>query len=398
MPDRTAACGGRESGVATGSPRGRVRQDIMHTVTDDLAAWLALRLVRGVGCVVYQGLLRVFGHPRAVLGASVDALECAGVRREVAVAIHGFNDWGAVDHQLARVAASAARVLVWSDPDYPENLRQIHDPPPFLFVRGKMLSEDRLAVALVGSRAASSYGLQITREMSEGLARAGVTVVSGLARGIDAQAHWSALQSGGRTIAVLGSGIDVVYPSEHHALFMAITEQGAVVSEFLMGTKPDAENFPTRNRIISGLSLGTVVVEATEKSGSLITAQTALEQNRDVFAVPGPVGARSRGAHQLIRDGAKLTERVEDILEEIAPRLLQQPVARGPAVEVDAREAQVLAGLGEETRHIDEVIDRCGLPPAQVLDALLTLEIKGLVQQLPGKYYTARGGDHRLVQ
>jgi DNA processing protein len=368
----------------------------MRLPTDERAAWVALRLVRGVGCVAYQGLLRAFGHPRAAMEASVDALECAGVRREVATTIRGFNDWRTVEEQLTRLTHSGARMVLWDDPDYPENLRQIHDPPPFLFVHGTLSPADRLAVALVGSRAASSYGLQITREISEGLSRVGVTVVSGLARGIDAQAHWSALQAGGRTIAVLGSGIDVIYPSEHHALFMAIGEHGAVVSEFLMGTKPDAENFPTRNRIISGLSLGTVIVEATEKSGSLITAQTALEQNREVFAVPGPINARSRGTHQLIRDGAKLTERVEDILEEIAPRLLHARPKAGPPVEVDPREAQVLEGLGEETRHIDEVIERCGLPPAQVLDALLTLELKGLVQQLPGKYYTPRG-DRRIA-
>jgi DNA processing protein len=357
----------------------------------DVRDWLALKLVRGVGCVGYQGLLRAFGHPRAALDASTHALECAGVRRDVATAVRRFNDWAMVDDQLARAQRAGARVVTCADPDYPDSLREIHDPPPFLFVRGALRSEDRLAVAIVGSRFASSYGLQLTREISEGLAKVGITVVSGLARGIDAEAHWAALRGGGRTIAVLGSGIDVVYPSEHHDLFMTIAEQGAVVSEFFMGTKPDAENFPTRNRIISGLALGTVIVEATEKSGSLITAQAAVDQGREVFAVPGPVGARSRGTHRLIRDGAKLTERVEDILEEIAPRLLAAPSRRAPVVTLEGVEAQVFAGVGDETRHIDEVISRTGLSPHQVLDALLTLELKGVVQQLPGKYYTARG-------
>ncbi|HVN84522.1 MAG TPA: DNA-processing protein DprA [Candidatus Binatia bacterium] len=361
----------------------------------DLAAWIALKLVRGVGCVLYQGLLRAFGHPRAALTAGVHALECAGVRRDVAAAIRGFNDWARVERQLAQAKGAGARVVTWADADYPDNLRQIHDPPPFLFVRGAFDPTDRVAVAIVGSRSASTYGLQVTREISEGLARAGVTVVSGLARGIDAEAHRATLQMRGRTLAVLGSGIDVVYPSEHHALFMAIAEHGAVVSEFLMGTKPDAENFPSRNRIIAGLALGTVIVEATEKSGSLITAQLAVDQGRDVFAVPGPVGARSRGTHKLIRDGAKLTERAEDILEEIAPRLLAVRARQQPAPELDAAETRVLASLGGETRHIDELIDGSGLTASQVLEILLSLELKGVVHQLPGKYYSARGAEPR---
>ncbi|HUI26810.1 MAG TPA: DNA-processing protein DprA [Candidatus Kryptonia bacterium] len=365
---------------------------------EHIGAWIALKLVRGVGCVLYQGLLRAFGHPRAALAASPHALECAGVRREVADAIHRFDEWRRVDEQLARVRRCGARVVTWTDRDYPENLRQIHDPPPFLFIRGALQPADRLAVALVGSRTASSYGLQITREISQGLARAGVTVVSGLARGIDAEAHRATIEADGRTAAVLGSGIDVVYPSEHHALFTAIAEHGAVMSEFLMGTKPDAENFPSRNRIISGLALGTVIVEATEKSGSLITAQAAVDQGREVFAVPGPVGARSRGTHKLIREGAKLTERVEDILEEIAPRLLDPRERPQPLPELNAAETQVLAGIGGETRHVDELISGSGLAPSQVLDALLTLELKGVVQQLPGKHYTARGVDPRAMR
>lgn len=363
---------------------------------DEAAAWIALRLVRGVGCVSYQGLLRAFGHPREVLAASTHALECAGVRREVALAIHRFDDWGTVSEQIALARHSDTRVVTWADGEYPENLRHIHDPPPFLFVRGWLRPADRLAVAIVGSRTASSYGLQVTREISDGLARAGVTVVSGLARGIDAQAHWAALHAQGRTVAVLGSGIDVVYPSEHHGLFMAVSQQGAVVSEYLMGTKPDAENFPTRNRIISGLALGTVIVEATEKSGSLITAQTAVEQGREVFAVPGPIGARSRGTHRLIREGAKLTERVEDVLEELAPRLVERGPTAAPPVGLEGLESRVLACFGDETRHVDELITRSGLAASRVLEALLTLELKGMVQQLPGKNYAVRDASARM--
>jgi DNA processing protein len=361
---------------------------------DQLRWWLGLRLVRGVGPVVYQGLLRAFGTPQAVFAASVHALECAGVRPEVARAIHAFADWAAVDAQLERLARSAAALLTWNDPAYPANLRQIHDPPPFLFVRGALQPGDRLAVAVVGSRNVGAYGLRMTRELSEGLARRGVTVVSGLARGTDGAAHWAALRAGGRTLAVIGSGIDVVYPSEHHALFQAIVDHGAVVTELLMGAQPDAENFPARNRIISGLSLGTVVVEAAAKSGSLITAMQAAEQGRDVFAVPGPVGERSRGTHRLLREGAMLAERAEDILAEIAPHMLDRPVPAAPVV-LDAAECALLEHLLPDPLHVDALISRSGLPAATVLQTLLGLELKGAVQQLPGKHFVATVVDVR---
>jgi len=243
-------------------------------------------------------------------------------------------------------------------------------------------------VAVVGARQVSAYGLRLAREITEGLVRYGVTVVSGLARGTDAQAHWSAVRAGGRTIAVLGCGIDVVYPSEHHALFQAIVRQGAVVTEYMMGTQPDAENFPSRNRIISGLALGTVIVEATEKSGSLITATLAAEQGREVFAVPGAIGDRTRGTHRLIREGAKLTERAEDVLEEIAPQVLSHALRRGP-VELAPTEAAIVACMRHETVHVDDIISRSGLTPAAVLQTLLGLELRGVVQQLPGKQFVA---------
>lgn len=356
--------------------------------------WLALKMIHGVGPVVYQALLRAFGTPGAVFEAGAHALECAGVRKELAHAIRRFDGWGVVDAQIERVMSGGAMLITWNDPLYPANLRQIHDPPPFLFVRGKLEARDATAVAVVGSRQVSAYGLRVAREISEGLVRYGVTVVSGMARGTDAQAHWTALRAGGRTIAVLGSGIDVVYPSEHHALFQAIVRQGAVVTELMMGTQPDAENFPNRNRIISGLALGTVVVEATEKSGSLITATLAAEQGREVFAVPGAIGERSRGPHRLIREGAKLTERAEDVLEEIAPQLIGRVAARG-AVEIGPTEATIIDCMRHETVHVDDIITRSGLAPALVLQALLDLELKGVVQQLPGKYFVAALVDGR---
>ena len=364
-----------------------------RTAADDEArAWLALRMVRGVGPVVYQALVRAFAHPRAVLEASEHALICAGVRPELARAIRRFAEWNDVDRQLDRLQRSGASLVTFDSPQYPVNLRHIHDPPPFLFVQGELQARDALAVAVVGSRSVSPYGLRVTRDIAEGLARYGVTVVSGMARGTDAQAHWTALRAGGRTVAVMGSGIDVVYPSEHHSLFRTIPRQGAVMSELLLGTKPDAENFPGRNRIISGLSLGTVVIEAAERSGSLITATLATEQGRDVFAVPGPIGERTRGTHRLIRDGAKLTERVEDILEELAPQLLSGAARRDP-VDLAGDDAAVVQCMRHETVHVDEVITRSGLPAARVLQALLALELKGVVQQLPGKYFVATAVD-----
>ena len=229
---------------------------------EELRAWLALRLVKGVGPVVYQGLLRAFSAPSRVFAASAHALECAGVRPDVARAIRRFSDWSSADRQVVSAQRAGARIVTCDAPTYPQNLKQIHDPPPVLFVRGELVEQDQIAVAVVGSRRASAYGLRMAREITAGLVRCGVTVVSGLARGTDAQAHWSALRGGGRTIAVLGSGIDVVYPSEHKALAQQISTNGAVVTELPMGTQPDAENFPARNRIISGVSLGTLVIEA----------------------------------------------------------------------------------------------------------------------------------------
>jgi len=353
------------------------------------AAWIGLRMVPGIGNVLGLGLVRAFGGPDAVFGASDQALQRAGVRREVRAALRGFDRWRDVDGQLARLDRSSGRLVTWSDASYPELLRHIHDPPLYLHALGEFAEGDHYAVALVGSRDASAYGRQMTAQLGEALAANGITIVSGLARGIDAAAHAAALRAGGRTIAVLGSGIDVIYPSEHHRLHMQIAKNGAVVSEYPMGAPPDAENFPGRNRIISGLALGTVVIEATERSGSLITAQYAAEQGREVFAVPGPVGLRSRGTHQLLRQGAALTEAADDVLREIAPHLRHG--ARPIAPVVTALEASVLAQLDETPRAIDDLLGRTGLNAGGLLEILLLLELRGLVRQLPGQQF-ARGG------
>ncbi|MGH7886587.1 MAG: DNA-processing protein DprA, partial [Candidatus Binatia bacterium] len=285
---------------------------------NESAPWLALRRVKGLGCVSFKKLAAQFADPRQIFAASRSALEgIEDLRAEAIDGIVKFREWAEVDDEIGRVRDAGITLICYGDASYPARLRAIADPPPLLYVKGELSSVDDKAVAIVGSRSASDYGRRVARDLARGLAQAGFTVISGMARGIDGMAHETALSFGGRTIAVLGSGVDRAYPPEHDKLYQRVSASGAVLSELPIGTRPMAFNFPARNRLISGLSLGVVVVEATEKSGSLITASLALEQGREVFAVPGEVGSsRSRGAHRLIRQGAKLVENVDDILEE----------------------------------------------------------------------------------
>lgn len=355
--------------------------------------WLALRLVRGVGNVTYRELLERFGTPQTVLSASVSALTEAGVHAAVAQAVMAFDQWQDVDLELGKLTRAGIRLVTREDAEYPVNLTHLHDPPPFLYVRGAFVPADRFAIAIVGSRSASAYGRAIAQDLARGLIQKGVTIVSGLARGIDAEAHRATLAGKGRTIAILGSGVDVIYPSEHRSLAEEIARNGAVVSEFPLGSKPDAAHFPYRNRVISGLTLGTVVVEAAEKSGSLITARCAVEQNREVFAVPGNVTAsRSRGPHRLIKEGAKLVEGVDDILSEIAPTLVSAhaPVPSS-GVDLEPHEEQLVGLFDGDPLHVDALIARSGLSAARVLEALLGLELKGVVTQLPGTHFALIG-------
>lgn len=371
------------------------------TAQTDWGDWIALRLVRGVGNVTYRQLLDRFASPHKILRTSPALLTEAGISARIAQEITAFDQWKEVEAELEQLARLNARLVTQTDTEYPERLKQIHDPPPFLYIRGRFAPQDDLAIAIVGARTASPYGRKMARELAHELAGCGVCVVSGLARGIDSEAHQAALESGGRTIAVLGSGLDVVYPREHIALAEQIAESGAVVSEFSFGSRPEAGNFPYRNRVISGISLGTVVVEATEKSGSLITAQCALDQNREVFAVPGPVMAsRSRGPHRLIKDGAKLVESIDDILSEIAPALArtdraEKNEASAPVVPLEPDEERLFQLFPEEAVHVDTLITGSGLEPARVLEVLLGLELKGIVTQLPGMYFTTTRGNQR---
>ncbi len=360
----------------------------------DDAPWIALSRVKGLGCVGFKKLALQFADPTMAFSAPPARLaEVAGLDSEAVEGLLGFSEWDQAKAESLRARAAGVRILPFIDPNYPARLRAIADPPPFLYVKGEFRPADDKAVAIVGSRSASEYGLRVTRDISYGLAASGFTVISGMARGIDGTAHISALDCGGRTLAVMGCGVDRIYPPEHEALYQRIEGHGAIISELPMGTRPAAFNFPARNRLISGLSLGVVVVEATEKSGSLITATLALEQNREVFAVPGEVGSsRSRGTHRLIRQGAKLVESAADIIEEIAPQLMPaRETARPrrtlpPQCSEDAR--KIFDLLQERTLQIDEVIERSGLASPVVSRVLLELELQGALRQLPGNRYT----------
>lgn len=365
----------------------------------EYALWLALARVKGLGGASFKKVAGHFKDPTQAFSASERELaQIPGLDRVAIEGLLTFSQWDEVREEIRLISEAGARILPFTDNHYPARLRMIPDPPPLLYIKGELREEDEKAVAVVGSRSASDYGTRITRELCQGLASLGFTVVSGMARGIDGEAHEAALGVGGRTVAVLGSGVDVAYPPEHEGLYRRICHKGAILSQLPMGTPPFSFNFPSRNRLISGLSLGVVVVEATEKSGSLITAGLALEQGREVFAVPGEAGAsRSRGTHRLIRQGAKLVENVQDIVEEIAPQLLERgrvaqkasPPSLPPHLSLEASKIFELVLQGPI--QIDELIQRSGISAAKVSEILLDLEIKGLLRQLPGKRFIVGG-------
>ncbi len=323
-----------------------------------------------------------------------DLVHVEGISRRLATAIAHHDGGTFADDQLRRANRSGARLVTIWDREYPELLKKIYDPPAFLYVRGRLDKEDRRAIALVGTRHPSPYGTRTAESLTRELADLGVVIVSGLARGIDTIVHAVTIKSKGRTIAVIGSGVDVIYPPENRALFHQIVETGAVVSEFPMGAKPDAPNFPKRNRIISGMSLGSVVIESGEDGGAMITASTALDQNREVFAVPGPIGEKkSLGPNVLIRDGrAKLIVGVPDIIAELGGQLGLEKESGSPAqrsVSLTLFEEMIFSHLSSEPVHIDTLADLCQTTTSDALVSLLSLEFKGLVRQFPGKYFQA---------
>jgi DNA processing protein len=350
----------------------------------DLIDWLTLSMVSGVG-------------PRTlklVLDAPASALrDVQGVgpklSREIAAARKDIDAAG----ELALCKQHDIRVLIPGDPDYPRMLGEIHDPPSVLFVRGELKPADMLAVAIVGSRHATHYGTTQAERLAGSLARAGLTIISGLARGIDAAAHRGAVQAGGRTLAVLGGGLLEIYPPEHKELAEQVIASGALLSEATPRAIPMSGSFPQRNRIVSGLSLGVIVVEAAERSGALISARHAMEQGREVFAVPGRVDSRaSRGCHALIRDGARLIESADDVLDELGPLVAEAKrddgsVVRHPAeLQLNETETQVLQAVLAEPTSVDQVVAASGMPVANVLSTLSVLEMRRLIKRLSGQY------------
>lgn len=353
---------------------------------------LRLCMIAGVGPRTRQSLLQQFGTAEGVFAANLDALQqVAGVGPKLAARIAKAPAEIAVEREVELARQLGCRLLFESDPGYPALLAELADPPGILYLQGELTEADKYCVAVVGSRHGTRYGIAQAERLAASLARAGLTVVSGLARGIDAAAHRAALEAGGRTIAVLGSGLARIYPPEHRGLAGEIAKQGCVISEMPLRFAPLAGAFPQRNRIISGLSMGVLVVEAALRSGALSTARHATEQNREVFAIPGPIdNAMSQGCHRLLKDGAKLVENVEDILEELtqwSPLLQaapQTPVERPAARQLEGEESIVFSTLGASPTSIDAIIAATGLPPHRVLAHLGTLEIRRLVRRVEG--------------
>jgi len=352
--------------------------------------YVGFNLVRGIGPARLRMLIDAFGDVERAWHAPADALYRVGLDRRSLENLLETRARVDLDREVRRVAAVGAHILTWEDEGYPKLLAEIPDPPPVLYVRGELKPEDAWAVAVVGTRRASTYGREVTRRLVTILAQSGVTIVSGLARGVDAVAHQTALEAGGRTIAVLGCGIDLVYPPEHRELARRIAAQGALVSEYPLGTQPEPGNFPPRNRIISGLSLGVVITEAGRDSGALITADYAAEQGRDVFAVPGSIlSAGCAGTNRLIQDGAKPVLDAADILQELNLTMVAEQKEARQALPTTETEALILAHLSAEPVHVDDLTRAVGLPVAQVTSTLALMELKGMVRQVGGMKYVA---------
>ncbi len=356
----------------------------------DLQYYLALSAVPDIGPYSVKKLLRHFKTPENIFNASLsELLKIDGIGRNRAEHISSFSNWTIINKTVDILNKKGIKVVRPGDQGYPSYLAQINSSPLLLYIKGDLKDEDRFSIAIVGSRKATPYGINITEKIAGELSSLGFTIVSGMARGIDTTAHKAALKEGGRTIAVLGSGMDVVYPPENRGLMERIVENGAVITEFPLGTKPNRENFPIRNRLISGLSMGVLVVEATENSGSLITANYANEQGKEVFAIPGNITSdNTKGVHRLIKGGAKLVHNVNDIVEELAPLLkglIKDRKLKAVALEKD--EKKVADILSSEPMHIDDIIRQSGISSNRLLTLLLNLELKGVVKQIDGKKF-----------
>ena len=355
----------------------------------DIGHWITLSRIPNLGTVRFRLLEGYFSSLDEAWVAGLGELKAAGLDDKTARAIVSHRAALSPGEEMEKLERAGVKAINWHDRMYPPRLKEIHDPPPVLYVRGEILPEDQRSVAVVGTRKATTYGREVAGVLSKDLARNGVTVVSGLARGIDSVAHRAAIESGGRTIAVFGSGLDVVYPPEHGRLARDIEEAGALVSEHPLGAKPEARHFPRRNRLISGMTLGTLVVEAGDISGALLTVRSALEQDREVFCVPGSIfSPASRGTNSLIQDGAKLVTNYKDVLEELNLTVVAHQIEMRSIIQPqDDNESLLLNHVTHEPAHIDEIRRQAGLPITVVSSTLAVMELKGMIKQVGGMRY-----------
>ena len=356
---------------------------------EQLKYWLAFNKVRGIGRVRFKLLENHFDSMEAAWSASESELRAAGLDRRTIRSVADGRQKFDPDAEAELLLKSGVRAFTWHDDDYPAQLKEIYDLPPLIYVKGNLTPDDERSVAVVGTRNPSHYGRQVAEQLVYDIASAGVTIVSGLARGVDGIAHRIALDAGQRTIAVLGSGVDIIYPREHTSLSERIAENGALISELTLGTRPDARNFPRRNRIMSGMTLGTLVIEAGARSGALITARQALEENREVFAVPGSIfSPNSEGTNRLIRESAaKLVTACEDVLEELNLSAVAQQIEMAALFPEDENEAELLRYITFDPIHVDDVCRSSGRSAPDVSSTLAMMELKGLVRQVGGMNY-----------
>ena len=357
---------------------------------DDRKYWVGFNLIKGIGAVRMQGLVAYFGDLESAWGADPAGLAEAGLGAKVIERVIAARQKVDLDQVWSRIESQGIKILTWQDEQYPSRLKEIDQPPPVLYIRGEYLPNDLFAVAIVGTRRVTPYGRQVTEEISSFLAANGITVVSGLARGVDAVAHQTALKSGGRTIGILGSGVDKIYPPEHQKMAEQMMERGAIISDYAPGTPPDASNFPPRNRIISGLSLAVVVVEAGETSGALITAAFAAEQGREIFSVPGSILApQSKGTNKLIQSGAQPLLSASDLMQALDITRIGEHKSARKILPADETESRLLNVLGGEPLHVDEIRNQTDLPIEKVSATLALMELKGMVRQVGGMNYVS---------
>lgn len=362
----------------------------LNSFMDDKKYWVGFNLIKGIGAVRMQGLVAYFGDMETAWNSSPADLAEAGLGAKVIERVLLARQSVSLDKVWEKIESQGIKILTWGDEAYPARLKEIDQPPPVMYIRGEYLPDDLFAVAIVGTRKVTPYGRQVTEEIASFLAANGMTVISGLARGVDAIAHRTALKAGGRTIGILGSGVDKIYPPEHRGLAEQMIARGAIISDYAVGTPPDASNFPPRNRIISGLSLAVVVIEAAETSGALITAEFAAEQGREIFAVPGSILApQSKGTNRLIQKGAQPLLTPDDLMQALdLTRIGAQKSAR-KLLPADETEARVLNVLGSEPLHVDEIRNQADLPIEKISATLAMMELKGMVRQVGGMNYVA---------